>query len=193
MARNEIWLVFELARTLVAAANQAAAEKPTPVVPETKPSKGKKQLQNQPLEPGQPDTPTQAQPEIKPVDLEADSNPLLLPIGSITTSTSVNPYLPLAKQVRAMQLALATQKQATLKCATMFEEAVKQMSDTNRHMESYWESVQHLRNGEIGRGRWSLMAKPAFGVHAKATSNARDLAIPYALDEGGFCPGAALA
>ena len=184
MARNEIWLVFELARTLVAAANQAAAEKSASTGNVSKQGKGKKPGLSQNQLQTQVEKPAESQVEVKPAEAEADANPLLLPIGSITTSTSVNPYQPLTKQVRDMQLALATQKQATLKCATMFEDAVKQMSDTNGRTESYWENVRRLRKGESNRGRWSLMAKPAFGVHAKAASNARDLAIPYALDEG---------
>jgi hypothetical protein len=176
MARNEIWLVFELARTLVAATNQAAAAAKSAAV-ESKPIKGKKNLDKS--ADVQPDaTSTTSVPET------TDGNPLLLPVGSITTSTSVNPYLPLPKQVRAIQLALATKRQAALSCADMFDDAVKQMNATYQRSESYWQNVQRLKNGENSRDQWSLMAKPAFGVHAKTNSMARDMAIPYALDEG---------
>lgn len=173
-ARNELWYVLELAKTL-SQSSSFTTHPPSTTAPTATPKKVKGKGANKP-----------AEPDVKPTTLAATlpGGPPVLPAGTY----SVTPSLPLARpthlQVYELELALGAKQQALDECSAMIDSAVDELQSMAESGDTFWSQVRTLKNGTRGRGRWAVVPKPDFGRAMADGEKARDVIIPYAVDEG---------
>lgn len=51
----------------------------------------------------------------------------------------------------------------------------------------FWTDIRQLKDGKGGRGRWAVVPKPDFTRTMARGEMAKDVVIPYAVDEGESC------
>jgi hypothetical protein len=83
-----------------------------------------------------------------------------------------------------LELALAAKQKALEECSTMIDSAVEELRSMAEAGEQFWEHVRALKNGTRGKGQWAVLPKPDFGRTMVEREQAKDVIIPYAVDEG---------
>lgn len=66
----------------------------------------------------------------------------------------------------------------------MIDGAVEELQAMSEAGDRFWQSVRELRDGKGGRGQWAVVPRPDFGRVMTEGERAKDVIIPYALDEG---------
>jgi hypothetical protein len=115
-----------------------------------------------------------------------DSNvePPVLPAGSYTATPSINPLKSQQAQITDMELALATKHQALDECTSLVDSAVEELEIMSEAGDRFWMDLRQFKSGQGGRGRWAVVPRPDFTRSMGAGDKAKDVVIPYALDEG---------
>lgn len=167
-ARNELWYVLELAKTLSLSTDYTSNPPPYPNQQHQQPHHQKKR--KSPL-----DGPT--------VGLQPGIEPPLLPPGTFSTTSAITPLQP-ALNAHDLQLALAAKQEALEECSLLIDGAVEELGVMSDAGEKFWGSIRELRDGKGGRGQWAIVPRPDFGRNMIEGESAKDVIIPYALDEG---------
>ena len=105
-------------------------------------------------------------------------------------------------------LAFDAKEQAVMECEALIDAAVDEMQGMSEAAEGFWASVRALQSGDASassvggaegngqgqgkgkgrqtgpRGQWALLPKPDFARVMRDGDLARDVVIPYAVDEG---------
>lgn len=167
-ARNELWFVLELAKTL--GLSSSFKTEPPPASNEVPPGRHPKQKHSN-------------REETKiPVPSSADAP--ILPPGTYTVTPGNQPARPLESQILDMQLALAAKHEALDECSALIDSAVDEMLLMADAGDRFWGDVRTLRNGIEGKDSWAMVPRPDFGKTMAVGEKAKDIIIPYALDEG---------
>ncbi|WVR03136.1 hypothetical protein IAU60_000126 [Kwoniella sp. DSM 27419] len=174
-ARNELWFVLELAKTL-AASSSFTSEPPLP--------------------PGQLSNTAQANRKGKAksvgrqesdskvaVSVSAPTEPPILPPGTYTTVPSYQTSKPSHAQVKDIELVLAAKQQALAECSALIDSAVGELQSMAAGGDRFWKDVKMLKQGYNGRGQWAVVPKPDFGRSMGEGEKAKDIIIPYAIEE----------
>jgi hypothetical protein len=141
---------------------------------------------NPPPYPGQP---AHRQANRKPVidgpsiSLQPGVEPPILPPGTFSATAANTPTQP-ALCVHDLQLALAAKQEALEECSALIDGAVEELQAMSEAGDRFWQSVRELRDGKGGRGQWAVVPRPDFGRVMAEGERAKDVIIPYALDEG---------
>lgn len=167
-ARNELWWILELAKTLASSAGFAADPPPEPI------SAGPQRKKMPPPKQAGFAIPTPA-PGAK-----TDEVPPILPPGTYSTTPAAAPERPPAEVAHDLELALAAKAAALDDCAALIDAAVDELRLMNDAGTRWSAEIRALRLGEAGRGQWAVVPKPDFG---RTGESAKDVVIPYALDE----------
>ena len=177
-SRNELWYVLELAKTLALSSTYPA----TPPVSTATISTPKKQ--RKPPPPPPPPLSSKLD-ELKANGITAE-DPLVLPAGTFTTTNIFPPPRPLHAQVLDLEMALAAKEAALNECGTMIDAAVNELTTMASAGDRFWTDVRRLKDGKWERGQWAIVPRPDFGRVTGEGEKAKDVIIPYAIDEGGF-------
>lgn len=215
-ARNELWFVLELAKTLAASSGYqidppedplAARETSNTAKKQKRASQGQGQEQAQGRGSGPasiPGAPTAASSSSSAAALSQQQpvEPPVLPPGTFTTtpaSLSTGHHAH-AAETYSLQLALAAKERAVNECEALIDAAVEEMQMMSEAADGFWASVRALQgaagdgesrapsggkaSGSGISGQWAVLPKPDFAGVMQAGELARDVVIPYALDEG---------
>lgn len=166
-ARNELWWILELAKTLSSSANITADPPPEPV-----PSAPQRKKMPPPKVTAVP------APPVIP-GAKTDEVPPILPPGTYSTTPAAAPERPSAQVAHELELALAAKAAALDDCAALIDAAVDELRLMNDAGGQWAADVRALRLGTAG-GQWAVVPKPDFG---RTGESAKDVVIPYALDE----------
>ncbi|ORX35038.1 subunit 17 of mediator complex-domain-containing protein [Kockovaella imperatae] len=173
-ARNELWFILELAKTL-AASSSFPSNPPAPPVESTvtlssskKATKVKQAAKTEesttPSVPGNGDAP-------------------IFPPGTMSM-TPFRPSLPTHLEIiRDMELALAAKQSTLEQCEKLIDSAVDEFNKQASASQTFWRDIRQLKDGTDGRGQWAIVPKPDFSKILGITESARDVVIPYAIDE----------
>jgi hypothetical protein len=169
LARNELWWILELAKTLASSATFTADPPPEPTAglgPQRKKAPPPKPaaVPIPPLVPG----------------AKTDEVPPILPPGTYSSTPAAAPERPPAVVAHELELALAAKAAALDDCAALIDAAVEELRLMNDAGTRWSAEIRALRLGEAGRGQWAVVPKPDFG---RTGESAKDVVIPYALDE----------
>ncbi|CAK9786235.1 hypothetical protein CC85DRAFT_328422 [Cutaneotrichosporon oleaginosum] len=168
-ARNELWWVLELAKTLASSASFTADPPPEPIA-----AAGPQRKKAPP-----PKTAAAPAPPAPP-GAKTDEVPPILPPGTYTTTPAAPPERPAAVVAHELELALAAKAAALDDCAALIDAAVDELRLMNEAGTRWAAEIRALRLGNEGRGQWAVVPKPDFG---RTGESAKDVVIPYALDE----------
>lgn len=83
-----------------------------------------------------------------------------------------------------LEIALASKQAALQDCSDLIDSAVEELTSMGEASDKFWDNVNKLKHGRGGRSQWALVPKPDFGRVSGEGDKAKDLVIPYALDEG---------
>lgn len=72
------------------------------------------------------------------------------------------------------------------KCQGLIDGAVGELRLMAHAGDRFWKDIRNLKEGEGGRGKWAVVPKPDFGRVGGKGEKAKDVIIPYAIDEGTF-------
>jgi hypothetical protein len=108
----------------------------------------------------------------------------VLPLGTFSVTPSIPPTLTTYAQTLELDLALEAKKKALDECNDMIDATIAELQAMAKAGERFWKDVKQLRNGKDGRGRWAVVPRPDFGRIAGQDEKARDIIVPYAVDEG---------
>ncbi|WWC90150.1 uncharacterized protein L201_005083 [Kwoniella dendrophila CBS 6074] len=177
-ARNELWYVLELAKTLAASSSYTNQPPPAPnQQPETTSKKGKAKAAQKANE---ADTKTALAAAAASVPQE----PPILPPGTFSLTPSSRPTKPTHAQVHELELVLAAKQQALDECSTLIDSAVSELQMMANAGDRFWKDVRKLKEGNNnGRGQWAVLPKPDFGRTTIDGEKAKDIIVPYAVDE----------
>lgn len=173
-ARNELWFILELAKTLAAGANITADPPPEPI-PSAPTAKKGKQQQTKGVS-----VAASAAGSVPPPSTAAEAEAPILPAGTFSTTPSAAPARSDVETAVGLELALAARQQALDDCAALIDAAVDELQLMNKASEHWSTDVRDLRLGDEGKGQWAVVPKPDF---ARTGTDAKDVVIPYALDE----------
>ncbi|GMK54229.1 hypothetical protein CspeluHIS016_0108150 [Cutaneotrichosporon spelunceum] len=168
-ARNELWWVLELAKTLSSSASFTADPPPEPI------SAPGPQRKKAPLAKPVAAVVTTLAPGAK-----TDEVPPILPPGTYSSTPAAAPERPAAVVAHELELALSEKAAALDECAALIDAAVDELRLMNDTGTRWASEIRALRLGEGGKGQWAVVPKPDFG---RTGENAKDVVIPYALDE----------
>lgn len=164
-SRNELWFVFELAKSL----NLSGAYTNNPPPP---PSLNPRH---------RPPPRAQTGPAVRP---DNPRDPLVLPAGTLSTTPSKPRDKELVKEVMELEIALAAKQAALEECGLLIDNAVEELTSMSAAGDRFWRDVRVLKHGgRNGRDQWAIVPKPDFGGNAVG-QKAKDVIIPYAIDEG---------
>ena len=173
-ARNELWYVLELAKTL-SQSSSFSIQPPSALVLAPTPKKAKNKGQHKPAKADEKATPT-LHPGL--------GEPPVLPPGTYsTTATSTIADLSPSAALD-LEMALAAKQQALEECSSMIDAAVDELQVMAKAGDQFWGHLRSLKTGSGGRGRWAVVPKPDFARSMTKGERARDVIIPYAVDEG---------
>ncbi|XAO24318.1 hypothetical protein I312_103116 [Cryptococcus bacillisporus CA1280] len=164
-ARNELWFVLELAKTLSLSSSFTTQPPPPPTALHQKKSKAKPApaaLTTLPSIPGEPP---------------------ILPPGTFSTTLSEFPAKPLHAQIYELEQLLLAKQIALNKCQGLIDGAVGELRLMAHAGDRFWKDIRNLKEGEGGRGKWAVVPKPDFGRVGGKGEKAKDVIIPYAIDE----------
>ena len=184
--------MLELAKTL-AASTGFSIDPPEDLVPSRDASKKQKRLSSAKQAPQTSDA-AQTAASL----LQQGVEPPVLPLGtySATPAALSSGNHNYAAETYALQVALAAKEQAVMECEALIDAAVEELQVMGEAADGFWESVRALQNGQAsgaqagnskrgsGSGQWAILPKPDFGGVMREGELARDVVIPYALDEG---------
>nr|XP_019048246.1 hypothetical protein I302_02014 [Kwoniella bestiolae CBS 10118]OCF27176.1 hypothetical protein I302_02014 [Kwoniella bestiolae CBS 10118] len=173
-ARNELWFVLELAKTLSASSSFTSQPPPPPnQLPDTAPKKGK------------PKPPKANEAETKSSSLPASvpQEPPILPPGTFSVTPSSQPSKPSHAQVHELEEVLKAKQQALDECSALIDSAVSELQMMATAGDRFWRDVRKLKDGENGKGQWAIVPKPDFGRTMVAGEKSKDVIIPYSIDE----------
>ncbi|WWD22729.1 hypothetical protein CI109_107222 [Kwoniella shandongensis] len=172
-ARNELWFVLELAKTL-AVSSSFTSQPPLP--PNQPPTKKAGARAKPPTRAGESSTsaPTTS----------ISGEPPVLPPGTYTTTPSAAPSKPTHAQVHELETVLAAKQKALDECSALIDSAVSELQLMASAGDRFWRDVRSLKSGKGGNGQWAVVPKPDFGRVMGEGEKAKDLIIPYAIDEG---------
>lgn len=68
----------------------------------------------------------------------------------------------------------------------MIDSAVDELQRMAGAGDRFWESLQTLQGNGQESGQWAIVPKPDFGRSMAEGERAKDVIIPYAVDEGDF-------
>lgn len=94
------------------------------------------------------------------------------------------PLRSLQEEVLDLEIALASKQAALQDCSNLIDSAVEELTSMGDASDKFWDNVNRLKHGRGGRSQWALVPKPDFGKASGVGDKAKDLVIPYALDEG---------
>ncbi|KAK8844717.1 hypothetical protein IAR55_006567 [Kwoniella newhampshirensis] len=171
-ARNELWFVLELAKTLAVSAHFTSQPPPAPDQSSQKKGAGRGK-QNQRAS----DASTSTRPS-------SITEPPVLPPGTYSTTPSSEPSKPTHAQVDELETVLAAKQQALDECSALIDSAVSELQLMASAGDRFWQDVRSLKYGKGGKGQWAIVPKPDFGRAMGEGEKAKDLIIPYAVDEG---------
>jgi len=165
--------VLELAKTLAQSSTYTIQSPNTGLQPTPKKGKG-----NKAKKPPEPDN----KPLTHATTLPGDAP--VLPPGTYTITPSlVAPKLSYTEAYE-MELALAAKQKALEDCSEMIDSAVEELQKMAEAGDRFWSQVRTLKNGTKGKDQWAIVPRPDFGRIMVEGEKARDVIIPYAVDEG---------
>ncbi|BEJ11961.1 hypothetical protein CspHIS471_0204210 [Cutaneotrichosporon sp. HIS471] len=168
-ARNELWWVLELAKALASSASFAADPPPEPI---SAPGPQRKKALPPKLA---------AVPILTPAPgAKTDEVPPVLPPGTYSSTPAAAPERPAAVVAHELELALSAKEAALDECAALIDAAVDELRLMNDTGTRWSAEIRALRLGMGGKGQWAVVPKPDFG---RTGESAKDVVIPYALDE----------
>ncbi|WVQ84863.1 hypothetical protein IAT38_007026 [Cryptococcus sp. DSM 104549] len=167
-ARNELWFALELSKTLAASSFFRSQPPPAPIA--VQPShKGKGKGAHTPATiPAVPSAPTE---------------PPILPPGTYSAMPSAAPLDPLYDQVHELHQTVQAKDNALRDCEELIDGAVGELELMSAAGDRFWSDVRCLKIGARGRDQWAVIPKPDFGGSAASGEKAKDVIIPYAIDE----------
>lgn len=165
-ARNELWFALELAKTLSVSTDHTTEPPPHPHQPNA----------NRPLK--------KAVVAEKPPGPKGE--PPVLPAGSYTATPATVPPKSKHTQIIDQELCLAAKHQALDECSALIDSAVEELQVMSEAGDRFWRDIRQLKDGKDGRGRWAIVPKPDFTRTMAKGETAKDVVIPYAVDEGEF-------
>lgn len=160
-ARNELWYALELAKTLGVSSNFTIDCPPAP---------GQSQNKRRRPNPADPS--------------ESKTEPPILPAGSYTATPSRLPDKTQQSRILDAELCLAAKHQALDDCTGLIDSAVEELEVMAEAGGRFWRDLRQLKDGRGGTGRWAVVPRPDFARTMGEGENARDVVIPYAVDEG---------
>lgn len=161
-ARNELWFALELTKTLGASSSFTIDAPPLPGQSHHK------------------------RPRTNTTDPNAGSKtePPILPPGSYTATPSTLPVKSQQARILDMEISLAAKHQALDECSGLIDSAVEELEVMADAGERFWRDLRQLKNGQGGKGRWAVVPRPDFARVMAEGEKAKDVVIPYAVDEG---------
>lgn len=121
--------------------------------------------------------------EEPPASTLTQTEPPILPAGTYSTTPSLPQSIPLHVEAQRLELALAAKQQALDECSALIDSAVDELRSMSDAGDDFWGSIRALRDGTRGRGQWAIVPKPDFGGTMRDGERAKDVIIPYAVDE----------
>lgn len=110
--------------------------------------------------------------------------PPILPAGSYTATPAVVPQKSRHNQILEYEMALAAKHQALDECSALIDSAVEELQVMSDASDRFWTDVRQLKDGRGGKGRWAVVPKPDYTRVMGEGEKAKDVMIPYAVDEG---------
>jgi hypothetical protein len=163
-ARNELWYALELAKTLGSSSSFTIDAPPLPGQPHNNNKRSKTVTSN--------------------TISESTAEPPILPPGSYTATPASLPVKSQQSKILDMELSLAAKHQALDDCSALIDSAVEEMEVMAEAGGRFWRDLRQLKSGRSGRGRWAVVPKPDFARIMAVGEKAKDVVIPYAVDEG---------
>lgn len=117
-----------------------------------------------------------------PPATSAEGEPPVLPGGTYTATPSAAPVRSAAARAHALELALAAKQRALDDCGALIDAAVDELRVMADASARFTADVVRLKSGADG-GQWAVVPRPNFGGRATADEMAKDVVVPYALDE----------
>jgi hypothetical protein len=178
MARNELWYIFELAKTLAASSGIPSDPPPEPLPSAPTHKKGKH------AKPAAITATSTAAGSVPPSATGLAEEGPILPAGTYTTTHAAPPTRTDVEAAHTLELAIAAKQQALEDCSALIDAAVDELRLLSTASDQWSSDIHTLRLGAKGRGQWAIVPKPDFGRTAgHQTKTAMDVVIPYALDE----------
>lgn len=115
--------------------------------------------------------------------LQPGVEPPSLPPGTYTTTPGRLHPQP-ANDAYELELALAAKHAALDECSVLIDNAVEELQAMAEAGDRFWDNLRQLKDGRDGRGQWAVVPRPDFGRTMVEGERAKDVIIPYALDEG---------
>ncbi|WVQ72980.1 hypothetical protein IAR50_002543 [Cryptococcus sp. DSM 104548] len=172
-ARNELWFALELAKTLSVSSGYQSQPPPPPVtLHQKKPPKTNPKSTTT--------TTTAPQPA---ATSSIPTEPPILPPGTFTTIPSSLLSVPLHSTVNDLIQLIQARDSAVDQSLGLIDGAVEELELMGSAGDSFWHDVRGLREGHAGRGKWAVVPKPDFARTMKDGERAKDVIIPYAIDE----------
>ncbi|WVQ78630.1 hypothetical protein IAT38_000717 [Cryptococcus sp. DSM 104549] len=167
-ARNELWFALELSKTLSASSSFHSQHPPAPIA--AQPShKGKGKGNHTPA-------------TISAVP-SAPTEPPILPPGTYSATPSAAPLDTLYNQVHELNQAVQAKDRALQDCEGLIDSAVGELHLMTAAGDRFWHDIRSLKVGARGRDQWAVIPKPDFGGTFASGEKAKDVIIPYAIDE----------
>ncbi|WWC97517.1 hypothetical protein V866_004401 [Kwoniella sp. B9012] len=173
-ARNELWFVLELAKTLSVSSsftNQA------PPPPNQQADAGPKKGKQKPPKANEADTKTST------LSTSVPQEPPVLPPGTFSVTPSSQPTKPSPTQVHELESVLKAKQQALDECSALIDSAVSELQIMASAGDRFWRDVRLLKDGQNGRDQWATVPKPDFGRTMVEGEKSKDIIIPYSIDE----------
>ncbi|OCF34830.1 hypothetical protein I316_03375 [Kwoniella heveanensis BCC8398] len=175
-ARNELWFVLELAKTLSASSSFTSQPPPPPAHAVAGGLNAKKGKQKPPAKVNEGETK-------RSVAASGPAEPPVLPPGTYTTTPSSIANKQTHAQVHELELVLAAKQQALDECSALIDSAVTELQMMASAGDRFWRDVRTLKDGRGGKDQWAIVPKPDFGRLMGDGAKAKDVIIPYAVDE----------
>ena len=83
-----------------------------------------------------------------------------------------------------MEAALHVKGKAIDECSQIVDGAVEELTRMAEGSDRFWRDLRSLKDGDVGKRRWAIVPKPDFGGTMADGEKAKDVIIPYAVDEG---------
>ncbi|KAK4686555.1 hypothetical protein P7C73_g3572, partial [Tremellales sp. Uapishka_1] len=168
-ARNEFWFALELAKTL----SESSTFTIQPPHESAQPGYKKMKKQQKTVEPVVAAT----------TSLSTTVEPPILPQGTFSATVCFPAERRPREVTHELELALAAKQRAIEDCSALIDAAVAELQSMSDAGGRFWRNVRDLKEGERGRGQWAVVPKPDFGRTMAEGEGAKDIIIPYAVDE----------
>ncbi|WVF66597.1 hypothetical protein IAT40_001337 [Kwoniella sp. CBS 6097] len=175
-ARNELWFVLELAKTLAASSAYTSQPPPPPAhaaIGGVNTRKGKQK----------PNARANESENKTSITVSGAAEPPVLPPGTYSTTPSSVVNQPTHAQVHELELVLAAKQQALDECSALIDSAVSELQMMASAGDRFWRDIGILKDGRAGKSQWAIIPKPDFGRLIGEGAKAKDVIIPYAIDE----------